>query len=126
MSGMELAKTRIRAGVWEGVLTVSGPHRSLPQIEVLHLETPLEGVLVTADDSAPDSYQVKVPIPSALLSDGVQTFLIRTAGDGQTLGSFTIVTGEPLEDDIRAEMDLLRAELDMLKKAFRRHCLETM
>jgi hypothetical protein len=31
-----------------------------------------------------------------------------------------------MEDDLRAEVDLLRAELDMLKRAFRRHCLETM
>jgi hypothetical protein len=30
-----------------------------------------------------------------------------------------------MEDDLRAEVDLLRAELDMLKRAFRRHCLET-
>jgi hypothetical protein len=26
---------------------------------------------------------------------------------------------------LRAEVDLLRAELDMLKRAFRRHCVET-
>ena len=36
-----------------------------------------------------------------------------------------MITGEPLGDDIRAEVELLRAELDMLKRAFRRHCLET-
>jgi hypothetical protein len=30
-----------------------------------------------------------------------------------------------LAEDIRAEMDLLRAELDLLKQAFRRHCVET-
>jgi len=45
---------------------------------------------------------------------------------GDKLGHFTIITGVAMEDDIRAEMDLLRAELDMLKRAFRRHCLETM
>ncbi len=55
----------------------------------------------------------------------MQTFLITETASGVRLGSFAIVTGEPLEDDIRAELDLLRAELDMLKKAFRRHCLET-
>ena len=32
---------------------------------------------------------------------------------------------EELDDDIRAEVDLLRAELDMLKSAFRRHSVET-
>jgi hypothetical protein len=30
-----------------------------------------------------------------------------------------------MEEDIRAELDLLRAELDLLKRAFRRHCVET-
>ncbi len=28
-------------------------------------------------------------------------------------------------DEPTAEVDLLRSELDMLKRAFRRHCLET-
>jgi hypothetical protein len=55
----------------------------------------------------------------------VQVFLINDAATGETLDSFTIITGEPLEDDIRAEVELLRAELDMLKRAFRRHCVET-
>ena len=41
------------------------------------------------------------------------------------LGDFTLIAGEPLADDLRAEVELLRAELDMLKRAFRRHCLET-
>jgi hypothetical protein len=42
------------------------------------------------------------------------------------LGSFSIVAGDALAEDIRAELSLLRAELDMLKKGFRRHCLETL
>jgi hypothetical protein len=67
-----------------------------------------------------------VPIPAEALSEGVQTFLIREAASGDKLAHFTIITGVVMEDDIRAEMDLLRAELDMLKRAFRRHCLETM
>lgn len=122
MADMVLTKTRIRAGVWEGVLD-GAPEA--PGIEVIHLETPLEGVVARADPKKPGRYLVSVPIPAELLSDGVQTFLISDAATGAKLDSFTIVTGEPLEDDIRAEVDLLRAELDMLKKAFRRHCLET-
>ena len=35
------------------------------------------------------------------------------------------IAGEAVSDDLRAEVELLRAELDMLKRAFRRHCLET-
>jgi hypothetical protein len=42
------------------------------------------------------------------------------------LGSFSITSGEPLEDDLRNEINLLREELDMLKRAFRRHCVETL
>ena len=44
---------------------------------------------------------------------------------GEVLASFTLVAGVPLEEDLRAEISLLRAELDLLKKAFRRHVTET-
>ncbi|WP_212523790.1 hypothetical protein [Actibacterium sp. MT2.3-13A] len=125
MGDMVLTKARIRAGVWEGVLT-GAPEGPAPRLEVLHQDAPVEGVRLSADPSAPGRFRVAVPIPAELLSDGVQTFVFRDAARGARLGSFTIVTGEPLEEDIRAEVDLLRAELDLLKKAFRRHCLETM
>jgi hypothetical protein len=65
-------------------------------------------------------------VPVELLSEGVQTFLIRNTMTGEKLLHFTVITGVAMEDDLRAEVDLLRAELDMLKRAFRRHCLETM
>lgn len=122
MADLVLTKTRIRAGVWEGIATGTD---TAPALEVLHLERPLPGVEVAAVPDRPGNWAVRVPVPAALLSDGVQTFLIREAATGRTLDHFTIVTGVALEDDIRAEMDLLRAELDMLKRAFRRHCLET-
>ncbi len=123
MTDFTLTKTRIRAGVWEGV--VSGAENS-PAIEVLHLEKPVAGVTVTAVPERPGDWLVQVPIPAELLSEGVQTFLIRDAATGEKLQHFTVITGVAMEDDLRAEVDLLRAELDMLKRAFRRHCLETM
>ena len=42
------------------------------------------------------------------------------------IGDFALMSGDALSYDIRAEVTLLREELDMLKRAFRRHCLETM
>jgi hypothetical protein len=118
-----LTKMRIRAGVWEGMLTgVAGA----PQLEVLLQEQPILGVTVAAADGKPGGWIVSVPIPADVLSDGVQTFMIREAGTTETLAHFTIITGVAMEDDVRAEIDLIRAELDMLKRAFRRHCLETM
>jgi len=125
MADLTLTKTRIRAGVWEGVLAAGDGRAELPAIEVVHLEAPVAGVSVAPAPGKTSTWHVRVPIPADALNDGVQTFMIRDQQSGERLESFTIVTGAALEDDIRAEIDLLRAELDMLKKAFRRHCLET-
>ena len=122
MTELNLTKTRVRAGIWEGVLTGSD---TAPDLEVLLLEQVLPGVTVTAIPDRPGNWAVRVPIPAEVLSDGVQTFLIRSKPTGETLAHFTIITGVAMEDDMRAEVDLLRAELDMLKRAFRRHCVET-
>lgn len=123
MTDIRLTKTRIRAGHWEGVL--SGAATTQPALEVIHLEAVLPGLVVRAVPERSGEWAVRVPIPSEVLSDGVQTFLIREAASGAQLAHFTVITGVAMEDDLRAEIDLLRAELDMLKRAFRRHCLET-
>lgn len=123
---ISLTKTRIHAGYWEGMLMAEAMGAYSPQIEVLHLGQPIEGVELIADGEMEKLWTLRVPIPAELLSEGVQTFLIRDARSGELLERFTVITGEPLEDDLRAEVDLLRAELDMLKKAFRRHWLEVM
>ncbi|WP_371169556.1 hypothetical protein [Aliiroseovarius sp. 2305UL8-7] len=125
MKALHLVKARIQAGVWEGVLTAQGNPTAPPKLDVTHLSRPLEGVTVEPNPDRAGSFVVKVPIPTDILTDGVQTCVISDADTGDTLETFTIVTGEPLDDDIRSEVDLLRAELDMLKRAFRRHCMET-
>lgn len=125
MSDFKLTKTRFTEGVWEGTLTTAAKVNRQPQVDVTHLEQPIDGVEVI-ETSTGKSWAVRVPIPANTLADGVQTFLIRDKDCDETLGVISIVAGEALADDIRAEMDLLRAELDMLKRAFRRHCLETM
>lgn len=122
--GASLTKTRIRNGVWEGVLKAE-TDIGQPALEVRLNEVALPGLSVTALPDREREWLVKVPVPASVLNEGVQTFLIRTRASGQTLAHFTIVTGVAMEDDLRAEVDLLRAELDMLKRAFRRHCVET-
>ena len=122
MDGVKLTKTRIRGGIWEGVL--SGTDR--PTLDVRHLEAEVAGVTVTAIAERASEWAVRVPIPAQVLNEGVQTFLIRDRETGETLAHFTIITGVAMEDDLRAEVDLLRSELDMLKRAFRRHCVETL
>ena len=123
MAELKLTKTRIQAGVWEGVLTGADTR---PEIEVTHLARPVAGASLRDDPEVPGQFLVSVPIPPELLSEGVQTFLISDKATDTRLASFSIVTGQPIDEDFRADMELLREELDMLKRAFRRHCIETM
>lgn len=121
MSEQILTKTRIRAGVWEGVLRSAAPS---PSVEVTLQGKPLAGVSLSQIPGAPGEWALRAPILAEHLSDGVQTFLISDPASGETLAHFTVITGVAMEDDLRAEIDLLREELDMLKRAFRRHCTE--
>ena len=120
MPGLTLTKTSLTAGIWQGALT--GHFDGTPALRVTHQTAALPGVEVTP---GVDGWNVRVPIPATLISDGIQSFVITDVRTGATLNSFAIVAGDALAEDIRAEMDLLRAELDMLKRAFRRHCVET-
>lgn len=121
MTRQTLTKTRLFGGVWEGELQGAGTAE--PVLHVTHLGQPVTG-LTSVYDAAEDIWRVSVPVPANLISDGVQTFLICNA-EGDVLASFALLSGEALAEDIRAEMDLLRSELDMLKKSFRRHCNES-
>lgn len=117
---MQLINTRMKAGIWQGDLTDAGDDR--PDLQVTHLGTALDNV-TCEKDTQEDVWRVTVPIPAALISDGVQTFVVRNH-DNSTLGTFSIICGDPLTDDLRAEISLLRSELDLLQRAFRRHCAE--
>ncbi len=117
---MRLVKTALREGVWRGELHGGG---DTPKVTVIHQGQPLEGVEIT--ETGDGIFALEVPIPAGLLSDGVHSFVIADTDSDTRLGHFTIIAGQPADDDLRAEIELLRAELDMLKKAFRRHCLET-
>ncbi len=118
---MTLTQTRIANGIWEGVL--SGAGDTPPAIEARNQGQPLAGVEILPVPGKPDHFAVRLPIPPAVLHEGVQTVLFHL-GD-RVLAQFVIIAGVPLEEDLRAEISLLRAELDLLKRAFQRHCAET-
>ncbi|WP_415404865.1 hypothetical protein [Tateyamaria sp. SN3-11] len=122
MSTLTLTPTKMRHGVWQGQIQQSGS--GVPQIKVTHLGTDVPDVQVS-EGGEDGQWMMQVPIPAAAIADGVQVFVITDATDGEQLGQFTLIAGEALGDDIRGEVELLRAELDMLKRAFRRHCVET-
>ncbi|KUJ76440.1 hypothetical protein AVO45_11625 [Ruegeria marisrubri] len=118
MGQHKLTGIRFDNGIWEGHLSGSG----WPDIEVRYLDQPVEGVAVAEADNG---WTLQVPVPLRAISEGVHTFLIYDAASNTRLGDFTVIAGAPAADDLRAEVALLRAELDMLKRAFRRHCADT-
>ncbi len=124
MSGMRIVKTRLNEGVWEGIVYQTAQTATAPVISVTHLGKPIEGVALSAADEG-GHWVLRVPIPAECIADGVQTFLVKDATTQEVVSSFAIYAGDVLDDDIRAEISLLREELDMLKRAFRRHCVET-
>ncbi|MEM9475589.1 MAG: hypothetical protein AAGA71_09860 [Pseudomonadota bacterium] len=125
MDGLNLTKTRLRAGIWEGRLSGAPHDAGPPALAAYHLEAALPDLTVEPVAETTDTWAVRIPLPSTILSEGVQTVLVHHEPSAETLAVITLVAGTPLEEDLAAEIALLRAELDMLKRAFRRHCVET-
>lgn len=121
MSEMTLTRMRLAKGVWEGLLSVRDAVP--PRLMLRHAGEVVGEPETTAAEAG--NWLVRFRIPLDRLSDGVQTFVIENADTGDALAHETIVAGEILDDDLRAEVDFLRAELDLLKRAFRRHCAES-
>ncbi|WP_439124538.1 hypothetical protein [Marivita sp.] len=124
MTAYSLSKSRFFEGVWEGVIAGDADDSPAPKVDVrVHDKTIPDVALEPLPD--PASWLLKVPVPANFLADGVHTFMISETSLGQALGDFSIIAGDAAGEDIRAELSLLRAELDMLKRSFRRHCRET-
>lgn len=124
MTAYSLSKSRFFEGVWEGVIAGDSEAAPEPAVEVRVHDTAIPGVEIQPLPD-PGSWLLRVPVPANMIADGVHTFVISEASLGTALGDFSIIAGDAAGEDIRAEMALLRAELDMLKQSFRRHCRET-
>jgi len=125
MSVLTLTRSRIRSGYYEGLLTTRAKLKSAPVLELRLLDVMLGNLELIPDPKLKKTWNVRAEIPASSINEAVQTFIISDVESGKTLDSFAMITGAPLQDDLRAELSLLRAELDMLKQAFRQHCVET-
>lgn len=121
---MKIGSARVRAGVWEAVVETAADAPA-PSVEVLHDGTLLTDVTLTSQDGQPGKWAVRAPIPATILAEGLQLMILRETGQDGTLARLAIVTGEAPDGDLRTEVEMLRAELDLLKRAFRRHCAES-
>ncbi|UWR09247.1 hypothetical protein [Ruegeria sp. B32] len=109
----KLVPIRFEGGVWEGHYSGS----TAPQLEARYRDQILQGIEVSV---AEGGWHVLVPVPTALLSEGVHSVIILDSDSQEKVGDITVIAGAPAVGDIRAEMDLLRAELDLLKRVVRR------
>ncbi len=121
-----LSRKRIANGVYEGVYSGQKTEMAAPSLELNHLGETVSEVTAKQLDEQENTWFIRCNIPTEAITDGIQTFLLCKVGEDTVLDSFSIVAGEPLDDDLRNEISLLREELDMLKRAFRRHCVETL
>lgn len=122
MAQLKLTPIGLRAGTWRAVLR--SDDGSEPKIAVMLHDEVLPDVAIEKSEIEGE-WTLSVPVPQHAVADGLQTFVVCDALDDTPLGQFTLLAGTGVGDDIRSELDLLRAELDMLKRAFRRHCAET-
>jgi len=122
MSRFSLCRQSITGGIYHGTLTRTGRSKAEPVLEIRLLDVPLGTASIKPDSLKKGTWHVEAKIPARAINEGVQTIIIRDVQTGKTLDSFALVAGTPLQDDLRADIALLRAELDLLKSAFRHHC----
>ncbi len=125
MTQMTLTRMRLTGGVWEGLLATAKDAR--PRLWLRHRDDVIgepEMVSTTPQNASAAEWFVRFRLPLDRLTDGVQTFIVEDADTGDALAHETIIAGDVLDNDLHAEVALLRAELDLLKRAFRRHCNE--
>lgn len=108
--------SHLSAGIWHVLLTDQA--QTAPALRASHNGTDLAG-LTCQQGRAAGTWQISVPVPPSALSDGLQTIVLYDANN-HVVDRLAILAGAPLDADLRAEIALLRAELDLLKAAIRR------
>ncbi|MEM7722581.1 MAG: hypothetical protein AAF376_09420 [Pseudomonadota bacterium] len=111
----------LTGGRYEAILTTSAE----TGIEAVHKGKVVALADVSDDAERPGDQRVRIDLPAQVLADGVQVVAMRSTATGAILDRVTLMAGSALDEDIRAELALMRDELEMLKRAFRRHCAET-
>ncbi len=108
-----LHRLSLTGGLYRGFLTGTGEP---PALEMMLGDLCL-GHLTPAPVAG--GWQVEGDMGTAPLTQGTQGVAIRTT-DGDLLDIVTVVTGLGAPEDMRAELEALRAEVTILKAAVRR------
>ncbi|SNR40343.1 hypothetical protein EYF88_06785 [Paracoccus sediminis] len=113
----------VAAGCWIGALASDTPPAGLV---VLHRGQVVARAALR--DAGPGVWLVAADLPAAVIDTGLHALLLVVSdGDGnpagpasQVLSSLALIAGAVAGDDLLAEVAQLRAELDLLKREFRR------
>lgn len=105
----------IRQGIWTALLDY--PHSTMPDLEVVHDGKPLAGMTLSAPTDEKGGWRLSIPVPAGTLSDGLQIYLVRDVANNTVIGHIPILIGEGLADSLATEVALLRAELEVVKRA---------
>lgn len=113
----DVVSNSFEAGIWQ-VRLARKAGASRPALSVRLREAPLDGLTIT--DEA-DAWRIEVPVPPSALGDGAHTLILSDRSDGMAVARLGIVAGRVLADDLVAEIDALRAEVERVKAALRAH-----
>ncbi len=114
---VEVEVTGLTDGVWTAVLRGVSKARKAPAIQAMMGGSVLDGLDVTPRPGEANAWDLRLMLPATVLNDGMTCILFRL--DGQTVADLVLMAGTPIADDLRAELALMRAELDLLKKVMR-------
>lgn len=123
MEGESLIRVRLQAGRYEGLLICADGAGT--GIEAVHEGRVIAAAAITPNEDREGSWRVTIALPPEVIGEGVQVIALRSIATGTILDRITLMAGAPLDEDFRVEIALLRDEVEMLKRAFRRHCAET-
>ncbi len=118
-----LVRVRLYGGRYDAILTCAD--KTAAGIEAVHEGQVIATATLSPDVNRKGSWRVALAVPAEVIGEGVQVIALRSSASGKVLDRIILMAGTPLDEDLRAEIAVLRDEVEMLKRAFRRHCVET-
>jgi hypothetical protein len=110
-----IAKLRFADGVWQGLV-----HSDEKPALHLYLGAKDLGPLeLSADGQGEKTWTLAIAVPAEAIGDGANVLSVCAPPDLQPLVMIPVVCGEMQRGDMVAEVALLRAELDILKRSLR-------
>ena len=117
MSEVRLIYEGFADGVWHGLLVGVAKSKKVPAVSASLKGQALKDPKVSPRETMVAAWDVELLLDKEVLQHGSSVVLFQL--DGSDIGSFEICAGPIDLCDMASELRLMRAELDLLKRAFR-------